>query len=159
MRSNKELVGTIIQWIDENDYETYSLSIGHGRDDASNAIAKELAESWQLIQTWVRVVGGFLIRQVDWPKTAASWLAQAKELNKDRPDAIAIISSASSGIAVLKRLADQKSWSASRTFFLFNDTENPQRYTADLIAYEGLKCMTYNGKKWIVKMDGLQQIE
>jgi len=158
MRSNKELVEVIIEWIDENDYETYSLSIGHSRDDASNAIAEALAESWQLTLTWVRVEGGFLIRQVDWPETAASWLAQATELNKDRPDAIVIISSASSGIAVLKRLADQKNWSASRTFCLFNDTEDPQKYMADLIFYEGLKCITKDGKRWIVTNVDLQQI-
>lgn len=159
MKSNKELVGIITQWIDENDYETYSLSIGHGRDETCCAIAEALAESWQLIQTWVRVTGGFLIRQVDWPETAASWLAQAKELNKDRPDAIVMISSAISGIAVLKRLADQRSWSAASTFFLFSDTDDLQIYAPELVVYQGLKCLTADGKRWIVQNDGLQEME
>lgn len=159
MKSNNELVGIITQWIDENDYETYSLSIGHGRSENCCAIADALAESWQLIQTWVRVAGGFLIRQVDWPETAASWLAQAKELNKERPDAIVMISSAISGIAVLKRLADQRSWFAARTFFLFDNTENLQIYTPELVAYEGLKCLTEDGKRWIVENGNLQEID
>jgi len=159
MKSNKELAGIITQWINENDYEACSLSIGHGRDETCCAIADALAESWQLIQTWVRVMGGFLIRQVDWPETAASWLAQAKELNQERPDAIAMISSASSGIAVLKRLADQRSWSATRTFFLFSDTEDLQIYAPELAVYEGLKCLTADGKRWIVENGGLREIE
>ncbi len=155
MKSNKELVGILIQWIDEHEYETYSLSIGHSRDNACCAIADMLAERWQLTQTWVRVVGGFLIRHVDWPETAASWLAQAKELNKDRPDAIAMICTVSSGIAVLKRLADQRNWSASRTFCLFNDTEDLQIHTPELARYEELKCITQDGKRWIIENGSL----
>lgn len=159
MKSNEELAQIIIQWIDEHDYETYSLSIGHSRNDACYAIADMLAESWQLTQTWVRATGGFLIRQVDWPETAASWLAQAKELNKDRPDAIAMICTVSSGIAVLKRLADQRSWSASRTFCLFTDTDDLQLHSSELARYEGLKCITQDSKRWIIGNGSLQEIE
>ncbi len=159
MKSNKELAESIIKWIDESDYETYSISIGHERNGASYAIVEELVKSWQSTQTWVRVEGGFIIRQVDWPQTAASWLAQAKKLNKDRPDALVIISSVSSGIAVLKRLADQKTWSASRTFCLFNDIETLLRHTIDLVVYEGLKCMAGDGTRWMINSDGLLKIQ
>ena len=106
MISNTELVEEITKWIDENNYETYSLSIGCDRYDRNYNISKELAERWQHDQTWVRVAGEFILTLVNWPETAASWLSQAKELNKDKPDAIAIISSTFSGVAILKRLAE-----------------------------------------------------
>lgn len=159
MKSNKELACSIIKWIDESNYETYSLSIGHDRYSASSDIAGELLRNWQDTKTWVRVEGGFIIRQVNWPETAASWLAQGKELNKDRPDAIAIISSISSCSFVLKRLADQKNWSATRTFCLFNDAKTLLTCTVDIVVYEGLKCMTKNGTRWMVGNGGLHQIQ
>ncbi|OXE97143.1 hypothetical protein BC749_108234 [Flavobacterium araucananum] len=154
-----ELAEEITKWIDENNYETYSLSIGYDRNDTNYNIAEELAERWQYNQTCVRVDGGFIITLVNWPETAASWLAQAKELNKDRPDAIAIISSISSGLAVLKRLADQQNWSASQTFCIFDDTETLQRYAAELSVHSGLKCIMKDGSRWIVDSVGLQQIK
>lgn len=71
MKSDRELADAIVDWIDKSDYETYSLSIGRSRSDACYTIANILEEGWQSTQTWVRVTGGILIRQVDWPETAA----------------------------------------------------------------------------------------
>jgi hypothetical protein len=157
MENNKKLVNAIIYWIDEYNYETYSLSIGHGRNADARAVAAELANTWQDSQNWVRSGGGFVINQVDWPGTAASWLAQAKILSKDNPDAWVLISSAGSGLAVLKRLAGQKDWLAERTFVVFS-TDELLKYAGDLVAYEGLKCITENGNKWLVSTNKFIQI-
>jgi hypothetical protein len=149
MKSNNQLINAIIHWIDEYNYETYSLSLGHGRNADDRTIAEELANSWKDTQNWVRSDGGFVINHVDWPETAASWLAQAKILSKDNPDAWLLISSSISVLAVLKRLADRKGWLAERTFVVSN-TNDMLTNAGDLAAYEGLKFINENGDQWRV---------
>jgi hypothetical protein len=149
MDNNTRLISAIIHWIDAYNYETYSLSIGHGRNPGDSKIAEELANSWGDLQNWVRSEGGFVINYVDWPESAASWLAQAKILSKDNPDVWILISSSMSVLSVLKRLADQSGWFAERTFVV-SDTAVLLTHAGDLAAYEGLKCINENGDQWRV---------
>ena len=53
---------------------------------------------------------------VDWPESAASWVRPAQRLTRQSPDALAIADTATGTGQLGRRLANQHTWSAGRTF-------------------------------------------
>lgn len=86
-----------------------TIAIGHGRHPTSCAAAAALAQAWEQ-------AGGTVLRIVDWPARAASWLKPARQLIRAHPDAWVIADNPAGCAQLAMRLARDEQWSAARTF-------------------------------------------
>jgi len=148
-------INSLIDWMDEINYDMFSLSIGHNREETNINIAACIANKWIETQNWVRSEGGYILNVVDWPESAASWLRQAKQLNQDNPDAWVIISSFKSAMQILQRLSAEKNWIPERTFCLFSSNCEMMNKITPWAGLNGLKGLLTNGRRWIIEEEKL----
>jgi len=85
-----------------------TIAIGHGRAPASVAAARALQAAWT-------AAGGTVLGIVGWPAAAASWLRPARRLTAGNPDAWVIADTVAGCAQVVRRLAEQPNWAATRT--------------------------------------------
>ena len=85
-----------------------TIAIGHGRAPASVVAARALQAAWT-------AAGGTVLGIVDWPAAAASWLRPARRLTAGNPDAWIIADTVAGCAQVVRRLAEQPNWAATRT--------------------------------------------
>ncbi|MBC3840863.1 hypothetical protein GXW82_12980 [Streptacidiphilus sp. 4-A2] len=86
-----------------------TVTVGHGRDPASEAAALAFAEAWQSR-------GGQVQALVDWPETAASWLRPARRLTAGAPDAWVVAAGPLGWAQLSRRLRHSTDWTPQRTF-------------------------------------------
>jgi len=141
----------LINWLDDYNYETYSLSIGHSSLAHDKAFAENFALKWESSVNWVRSDGGFIINIVEWPITAASWLKPAQRLNKDNPDAWILVGPFASSLKLMERLLNEKSWLPERTFCVFPTFENAENRFDLMRKLNGLEALLLSGEKWIIE--------
>lgn len=98
--------------------KAHSIAIGHGRDPASIASARAIADAWTGAGDPTRP--RCVLRIVDWPANAASWLRPAQRLVATCPDAWVIADTPTGFAQLARRLAEQPDWSPARTFAFAN---------------------------------------
>ncbi|MGI8882060.1 MAG: hypothetical protein ACR2KJ_16425, partial [Jatrophihabitans sp.] len=98
--------------------KAHSISIGHGRDLASIQAAHALADAWTSAGDPTQPP--CVLRIVDWPQNAASWLRPAQRLVATIPDAWVIADTPAGFAQLARRLAEQPDWSPARTFAFAN---------------------------------------
>ncbi|QMU71563.1 hypothetical protein [Streptacidiphilus sp. P02-A3a] len=86
-----------------------TVTVGHGRDPASEAAALAFAEAWQ-------ARGGEVQALVDWPDAAASWLRAARRLTTGTPDAWVVAGGPLGWAQLSRRLRHSTDWTPRRTF-------------------------------------------
>ncbi len=86
----------------------HTVTIGHGRHEASRASATAFAHAWE-------ADGGDIVAVVDWPASAASWLRPARRLTAGAPDAWVIADTPAGWAHVAHRLAGSPNWAPDRT--------------------------------------------
>jgi hypothetical protein len=86
-----------------------TISIGHGRHEASNATAGSLRDCWKR-------GGGTVLATVSWPATAASWRRPARRLVRSQPDAWVIADNPAGCAQLTARLDETPDWTPLRTF-------------------------------------------
>jgi hypothetical protein len=125
-----------------------TIAVGHGHAPASVAAARALAAAWT-------AAGGTVLGVVDWPAAAASWLRPARRLTAGHPDAWVIADTVAGCAQVVRRLAEQPNWAATRTVG-FAGLASP-----DLVALTtptslaGMTGATATGGTWRVGPDHL----
>lgn len=125
-----------------------SVAIGHGRHRASIAAAHALHAAWTSR-------GGIVPAVVDWPATAASWLKPARRLTVDDPDAWVVADTVAGCAQVLRRLAQQPNWTATRTFGLAGLADPGLVALAAPVTLTGMAGPTATGGTWRVGPDGI----
>ena len=86
-----------------------TITIGHGRHDASTTTALAIADAWTRD-------GGVVFDVVNWPASAASWLRPARRLVSGQPDAWVIADTPAGFAQLARRLAAEPDWTPTRTF-------------------------------------------
>lgn len=86
-----------------------TVVIGHGRDASPSAEA--FANVWEG-DTWQ----GTVLRIVDWPEEAASWLRQARRFAAGPPDAWVVAGAPLGWARMSERLRQSTDWDPARTF-------------------------------------------
>jgi hypothetical protein len=86
-----------------------TVAVGHGRDAASTAAAKDFVRAWE-------ASGGEVLAVVGWPERAASWLRQARRLTQHAPDAWVVAGAEEGWTQMSRRLRESTDWDPERTF-------------------------------------------
>ncbi|HFK1529853.1 TPA: hypothetical protein ACGXM6_003619 [Bacillus cereus] len=132
-----------------------SITIGHGRDEASRDIAYAMAELWET-KGGSEGAGGYVLNIVDWPEEAASWLRPATRLTDGEPDAWIVTGSLLGWIQMCRRLYKDTNWDAQRTFG-FSPLANPLMFTyagktiEGQSILEGMRGILSNGDMWYIE--------
>jgi hypothetical protein len=125
--------------------KAHSISIGHGRDLASVEAAHALADAWT--STGDLTQPACVLRIVDWPENAASWLRPAQRLVATVPDAWVIADTPAGFAQLARRLAEQPDWSPARTF-AFANLADPDLVALAGPVLSGLSGATASGDVW-----------
>lgn len=123
----------------------HSISIGHGREPACIQAASALAEAWT--DAGDPTQPPCVLRIVDWPAKAASWLRPAQRLVTGSPDAWVIADTPTGFAQLARRLAEQPEWSPARTF-AFANLADPNLLALAGPNLSGLSGATANGDVW-----------
>ncbi len=126
--------------------KAHSISIGHGREPACVQAASALAEAWSTAGDPTRPP--CVLRIVDWPANAASWLRPAQRLVASCPDAWVIADTPTGFAQLARRLAEQPEWSPTRTFAFANLADPDHLVTLAGPNLSGLSGATANGEVW-----------
>lgn len=84
-----------------------TISVGSSRDPGSLAAAAAVADAW--------TVHGEVYTVLDWPRSAASWLRQARAFTRPRPDAWVVLGDDESWRPMRDRLTACTDWDPART--------------------------------------------
>ncbi|MFE6775186.1 Ada metal-binding domain-containing protein [Streptomyces sp. NPDC057702] len=138
-----------------------TLSIGHGRDDASRAAARAVAAAWcgqgpplpggAGLGRGAGEVARSVLEVVDWPEEAASWLRQARRLTAGPPDAWVVCGAPAGWAGMARRLRRSTAWSAERTYALASLGTPEAVALAGARAVEGLRGACPDGGHWEVR--------
>ncbi|MGW3692259.1 hypothetical protein, partial [Streptomyces sp. NPDC005125] len=121
-----------------------TVSVGHGRDDASRAAAEAFSTAW-------RAGGGTVLAVVDWPESAASWLRPATRLTSETPDAW-VVAAAPLGFAQLaRRLRRSTDWAPDRTVAFASLQDARLLALAGENVLDGLRGASADGGTWNVR--------
>lgn len=150
LATEKQNLYRLLAWLEECDSEIYSLSIGHSRETPARQMATELSLLWQSSPTWVRPEGGSVLRTVDWPETAASWLRPAQRFARPVPGNWVVLGDFASWLPMSQRLAAQPGWDAAKTFALFSNDAQLLAHSGWPAALEGLRGLLTTGSRWEV---------
>ena len=120
-----------------------TLTIGHGRYDASIAAARAIADAWTRS-------GGTVIDTVDWPATAASWRRPARRFVQGHPDAWAIADTPAGCAQLAGRLVEEPGWTPTRTFGVASLDDPALAALSGFGVLTGLSGATALGGTWRV---------
>ena len=118
-----------------------SITIGHGRDQASTIVARELASLWE-------ATGGFVLKIIDWPEEAASWFKPAKRFTDETPDAWIVTGPILGWAQMSCRLKRSTDWDPSKTFGFSSVADSRFFNIVGLRTLEGMRGVLNDGTSW-----------
>jgi len=124
-----------------------TITLGHARDQNSAAAVHAFASLWT-------ASGRTVLRIVDWPENAASWLRQARRFAEPEPDLWVVAASPVGWAQMARRLTWSTSWKARDTLAFSSLADH---HTQDLAgpAILGLSGALPNGHIWRMREDGI----
>ncbi|MER5792784.1 hypothetical protein [Streptomyces sp. NPDC001980] len=121
-----------------------TVTIGHGRDDASRAAAGAFERAWT-------ARGGRVLTVVDWPETAASWLRPARRLTAETPDAWVIAASVLGFAQLARRLRRSTDFDPACTVAFSSLSTSRLTALAGAGTLSGLRGASADGGTWDVR--------
>lgn len=123
-----------------------TVTVGHARDTQACAAASAFAHAWSAI-------GRDVLRVVDWPESAASWLRPARRFATPEPDLWVVAGMPTGWAQMARRLTWSTEWKARKTLAFAGLAFPETLELAGVGVLDGLSGCMEGGLIWRVRDD------